>query len=229
MLDIVKSIGSAILIASLLFFIFSNAIGLSNYKRRAVGYLIFGMALLTILLFGLFDEYKNISLKVVPKQSFIFPGVVFVMTLTLTVYSFVMARKYNHNFKTFRRQSPREELYLYLVYKYEDVFLLEKNNDKYLGDLIPFDKKILFHDEMISRFIDQQKLNINKAKFIGKLQINSKKKKIYYCYLIDVYNLLGLDEKYQVNKYDLPQIEMDEFHKKIVLRIGLQENFDIRI
>lgn len=228
MFEVLKSLGSAILIIGLCFFIFTNAIGSSNFKRKSIYYLIFGLVLFGLLGIGLLEELQTKSLKELSVTSWGMALVTLLYTLIFVVFNLVMAKRYHHNFKSYRSTKPKDQMYLYILYQYEDAYLLAKQEGSPQGEVVLFDKDILFHDEMMERWIKRRQLQVVHSQKIGTAYMEEKRPKKYFCYHVEVSSMQGLEDYIQVNKFDLALLDTSPFHKKLLLRIGLKDNFEIR-
>lgn len=227
-MEYIKSVGSSILVLGLIFFIFNRAIETSNYKRKAYYNLIFGIFILLILIAGFIYDLTKYSINQLPLTYFSFPSVLILLTTYQFISNFVKANKYHHNFSTFKNNIPKEVNYLYILYKYEDFFLLSKIESNYTGNITKFDKKVFFHDEMIDILIKRFNLDVFSKELIGTLRQNDKRNTNYYCYLIELNKLNGVESLNQINKYDITKIDMLPFDKNLIFRILVKDKFDIR-
>lgn len=222
-LEIIRALVASLFICALLFFIFNNAVNTANFKRKGLYNIIFGIVFNVGFLIGyLYDRSHNIAISKV----YIFPLVFDVLLIILVIINLVKAKKYNHSFKANINKSPNEQNFLYLVYQNGNDLFLERKQEGYGGKIIPFERKVLFYDEMLEKYFEKQKMTIKKAHMMGRYRIIKKKHNIYFCYLIDVDNKEVLNFT-KLSKYDIINVEMNDFDKKIILNMLLNKEFDI--
>ena len=122
--------------------------------------------------------------------------------------------------------------YVYVVYKCGNEIILEKDKDLVKGFCINMDKKHLFKDEIITGL--NQKYNVRpldeENSEVGVVTVNGKKPDIYYCYLIEIYEIPDeLKEKAIVNNYEIINQAMNDLDKQIILRTLMREPFKLFI
>lgn len=229
-MDLMLEIGASFVVTGLMFFIFHNAIKTANYKRRAVYFMLFGLFLLMALTFGIYKDFRDGKLIKVTFSYLVFPLTVVFMIIVFVVTNLLNAKRYHHTFHKFSSSvnSSKQE-YLYIVFKYKDYYLLSYDDNNYQGIVYKFDNKVFFHDDMMEKVINRLEIDLINKRFCGTVSKNQKKKKtIYYCYEITVKSKNSELDKYQsVSKYDMTKIEAEPFHKNIILRILINEQFKI--
>ncbi|MFA5543682.1 MAG: hypothetical protein WDA47_07875 [Bacilli bacterium] len=223
--ETIYSLIASVLVLGLLYFILYNAINNSNYMRKGIIFLAFGLIIFGITLSGvLYDLNKGAVLSL---RYLAFPLINLVFLLIFSIYFFSSAKKYNHSLRKFKKTTTRNiNNYLYVVIRYEDFYLLD-GKDKLKGVVIKFDKDVSFHDEMINRFIAITKTSVADKKYVGKVVVDNKVESIYYCYKIEILNISdSLSVLSQVNKFDIYQKPMLDFDKEIILRMLIARSTD---
>ena len=228
-MDLFLLIGASFIVTGLIFFIFHNAIKTANYKRRSICFLILGLCLMIAIALGIYKDFRDGKLLKVTFTYIVFPLSVVIMTIIFTVSNLVNAKRYHHSLHKFKNltNSSRQE-YLYVVYKFKDDYLLTHESN-YQGLLYKFDHNVYFHDEMINKVITKNAIDVENKRFCGTVSKKLKKKQIvYYCYEITINVINEFLAKYErVNKFDIPKLDIDPFHKNIIFRILINEQFKI--
>lgn len=228
-MDVLPIIGASFVVAGLLFFIFYNAVRTANFLRRAIFFAIFGIVLLIGLSIGIIKDYNNGLIPKFTLSYFTFPLVILIFTLFFIIYYLVNAKRYHHQLRSFKHRAKKtNNEYLYLIYKYEDCYLLEID-DVYRGIIVRFDKDVYFRDDMIERVVATNKLDVKRTRYCGTVNSMEKKKRVtYYCYEIEVNSLNSTLENYkQINRLKMPSLFTNTFHKNIIFRMLLNEQFNI--
>ncbi|HHU55604.1 MAG TPA: hypothetical protein GXZ48_02785 [Acholeplasmataceae bacterium] len=230
MFDILIDIGKSLAVTVLIFFIINNAFSTHNYKRKALIFFLTGLILLLgMFIAHLFDRFV-LDYKIFPARYFAFPIAVLIVTIFLVSINLYRGNKYHHKLKGYERQVNNEENYLYVLYQYKDYYYLYKNNDTLSGDVVKFSRNIYFHDQMINVRINQLKLNPKAVNYIGKFSASEKQKDfVFFCYLVELNNDDHLEKFIKVDMYEIQNLKTLDFHKNIILRILIKEEFDIKL
>ena len=220
---------SSFLIIGLIFFIIGNAITTSNYKRKALIYSIAGLILLIGSFIGYLYDVFELGMERFSLKYFIFPISIFVVTIAYTITNLIRAKKVNHHLRGYRHQQNNDlEQSLYIVFRIDDNYLLVEEEDKYRGYLFKFPRNIFFRDEALNLVLEKLGLTKISSKLVGKVNFNNKKKKIiYYCYNVLV-TTTDIHKGFKViDKMGILQIEADQFDKELILKIIINDEFNI--
>lgn len=248
LIEILRYIAFSFVLVGVVFLIINGIIRTNNIMKRAVINLIIGSSLFLIFLGSWVIDYfvlKNQSIRF--KLYFSFPASIFVITTTVSIYLFSMAKRYNIRlYKNMRKikiktepvnesfslekeeDAPVSKLnnqFIYLVFQYQDYVLLENSDGAYRGYIKEVKEK--FPKDATHKFINTNRLQILDAKYVGQVVEQSK---IFYCYLI---NLAEDNEELpsliKTNKYVLPSVLSDGIDKEIILRVLIGEDFTITL
>ena len=228
-MDFVPIVGASLVVAGLIFFIFHNAIKTANYKRRALCFLIFGIVLMAGFAYGIYDDIKTGKLTKFTIEYLALPITILAFTVIFVLVNFLSANRYNHHIRSYKSLVDKSKAeYLYLLFKYENNYLLDFDNE-YKGIIIKFDNNVYFYDEMIEKVIKRYAIDMINKRFCGKITTNqNKKKSIYYCYEIEVKALNDELMKYKpISKYEIANASIPLFHKNVIFRMLLNEQFII--
>lgn len=223
--ETIYSFIASVLIVGLLYFILYNAVNNSNYMKKGIIFLVFGLIIFGATLAGIIsDADKGTALSL---RYLAFPIVNLMYLVIFSIYNFSCAFKYRHKLVHFTKvKNTKLVNYLYLVFRYEDFYLLDgKENKK--GFIIKFDKDTSYHDEMIEKFIKDTNISIYDKKYVGKVIKNDKLESTYYCYRIEVLELSNfLNSLEQVNKFEIYQQPMLDFDKEVILKMLISKSSD---
>lgn len=218
----------SLVLVGLIFFIITNAFSTRNFKMRALIYFLVS----TILLIGCIGAYfydVNTGEEIKLINYIIFPGSIILVSGILIVINLFKAKKHHHHLRGYRhRQADDLEQYLYIVFKVNNIYYLKTVDGKYRGEIIKFYRNVFFHDEMMNKVIEKLELEPIKAKFIGMVEQNLKKKLQYFCYLVDL-NKFNLDGYNEINEFEIGEINTEEMDKQIILRIVIGDDFNIKV
>lgn len=238
MMDYITTFFASFLIVGLMYFILYNAISTVNYKRKALGFFIFGFIIFLGTLAGFIYDLKRDSYMDI--KYFIFPSMNLLFMLAFEIIFLVSGNKYHHSFTNFKNANEgKVSQYLYVLIRWEDQYLLVKEmvkekkevlRAKYKGIKVKFEKNIIFHDEMITKFIEDYNLKTSSVKLAGKVKVNGKKTQEIYCY-----NLVVFEKSFKnlilspIDKYEILKCYMDEEDKKIILNMLVNKDFEITV
>ncbi|MDD3191431.1 MAG: hypothetical protein PHP41_01620 [Bacilli bacterium] len=231
-IDEFKLIGASLIVTGLLFFIANNAIQTTNYRRKSIYIVIFGLLSLLAAGAGIAVDLFYYQFVIYSILYFVFPLSILFFTIGFYVFYAAQAKKYKQRWNQYVIKDIKEERYLYVLFRYEDFYLLKKDKDNFLGgDVIRFAQKERFHDEKIKQFLASKKVTVQDSKLKGDVRILEKNRQtIFYCYEV---SLTALDEyvsQYeQIDKFQIGQINTKEFHKNVILRMAIGEPFSIRL
>lgn len=223
--ETIYSFITSILVIGLLYFILYNAVNNSNYMKKGLIFLGFGMIIVGVSIAGvMYDLNKGITITL---KYLAFPITNLVFLVIFSIYFFTSAAKFNHKIRSFKKVSNDKVIdYLYLVFRYEDFYLLD-GKDNLRGVVIKFDKNISFHDEMLNKFLSSTNTKIIDKKFVGKVMISKKRESIYYCYKLEALELSDLLRSLsQVNKFEIYQKPMHDFDKEVILKMLISKSTD---
>ena len=248
-LKLIKLYGAALIGYGFIFFVVLRIYKTTNYKRKALASAITGTILILITIVGLVID-ANRENSIVPKFSFIEPYYVFLiasvlMSLIISVIYLVLGITRHQRFAYFSSKINQNKVkvtptikdkkeFVYVVFSCDNDILLKKDNDYYTSYIAKLNNKILFHDEMINQIIEAFSINTGDTfttyKQIGKVTVEGKIDKHYYCYNIKVDELNPHFSEYtKVSAYDLVNYNLDELDKQILYHYILKDYFDIKI
>lgn len=229
--NLLIDIGKFFLVSGLIYFIINNALRTANYKRKAFIFLSTGVVLLMGMTIAHFVYRYRSGVTIFDLHYFAFPIAVIILTLITVTFNLIKAKKYNHHFRKNINRNKNLENFLYIIYKYEDNYYLDFKNDLYSGDIVKFERNIFFHDQMINRRIEKLKLNPKRLDLIGKVKGRNKRKQyIFYCYLVELKNDTMILERFKkIDMFAIQMVKALDFHKNIILRIIIKENFEIEV
>lgn len=217
-------------VTSLIFFIVNNAINTANFKRKAFVFFLTGLFLLLAMFIAhLIDRYY-FKIEKFPFNYYAFPIAVLIVTaISVSIY-FYKGHKYHHQLRMYKVLKPNHNDFLYIVYQYQNNYYLDMKQNNYCGDIVKFARNVHFHNQMINIRTEQLFLDVNKINYIGKISAREKKKDfIFYCYLVELASDNNLDRFKKVNQFEIQNIETLDFHKNIILRILIKEEFYIKL
>lgn len=221
-----------ILIVGLVFIIAINAIKTTNYSRKGVWILIFGLCFDLIFLGGFIYDFINNPTAIFTVTYFSYPIIIGVYTILISGFYLINAKKLNMRYRTYEVPIKKDSAKsLFIIYQYEDVYLLKKDGSKLQGDIQKFRKSKYYHDEEIDSFVKEKQLLILTSKMMGKVtKVHKRKDEELFCYLIQLSHMNEYTRTLeQVNKYRLLEINTDDETRQILLRMAIKESFDIKI
>ncbi|NLD27133.1 MAG: hypothetical protein GX661_07215 [Acholeplasmataceae bacterium] len=223
-MNVIYEIFSAILILGLLFYILNEALKNLKYKIRGLINLIVSLVLSVAVGVTLWLDYRGGSLLQY-YYYFVFIGVALIYGFAYAYYQLKYVRRTSRLNKRIISKYYFTD-YLYVVYRFENNFYLQKNKDKYQGIVLKLGKSD-FHDSMLlnlnKRLQISKRFDINKVgKYTERL-----KRKVYYCYVIDLLEQEDISGLEMINAYNLINVNQNDFDKEILYRIILGEVFDI--
>ena len=204
----------------LIYFILNKAFIRKGIRTRFFINLFFGLVLFFIFVISFVVDYKGGNILgyyrhlVLIIVSFIYPFIILLY--------FIKRIKYT-NIRIIRPKTNRNNnLFLYILFKYKEGYLLIRKKDLYRGYIYKIKKS--FHDEALEEVFTKLSFDVMKKQYRGKI---NNKGKIYYCYLINVENIIsGFEE---INMYELVNLKVEDFDKQAILSIILKEDFNISI
>lgn len=220
-----------------------------NNVKRALVSLIVGIVETIIIVVGiLVDNYKLPFFENLYYYAFLIVSIL--LMIVVPIVNFAIGKSRHQQFRNYhikivnekKKEKPTirdKEEYVYYIFKYNDYILLKKkvNDGKnyYYGEVVKLDK-IIFHDEMIKEIINKYKLeeynedNVIDAKQIGEALKVGKKDKHYYCYMIEINDMVSALEEFElVSVYDLFRYNLEDFDKQIIFNLILREPFKIEV
>ncbi|HHU20868.1 MAG TPA: hypothetical protein GXZ51_00275 [Acholeplasma sp.] len=199
------------------FMLLNGLVRNSNYKRKAFYNFLLGVGFVSLFVISYLYDRQNTDMVNFTKH-YVLIGVSGFYLVTLTIYNYIQgARKNERLFKGGRSSKPKD--FIYILLKYQDGYLLEKTNDKYLAVIQKM--KTNFHDEEVSKFAS----NYGNCFNVSYKGIVLKKDYNYYCYLIETVNLNPKLE--YVDQFQLTKVMMSAEDKEIILSIILRNDFVI--
>ncbi len=242
MTDTLKIFIAAILMLGLIFFIGNRAIRVENKKRKALYIGIFGLVISNFFFIGYFIEKEVLDDNLASQVDLDFFMVGIILTIFFVVYYVIVGFSRRYQFSSFKapkeKQVPtikNKQQHLYIVFRYNNSFILREIKEKdeyvhYAGLEIKFPNKEYFHDEFSKKVLSDMKINIGNMFQIGTATVHEKKDQVYYCYIVDINELLpNMDGYKEIQITELIKYQMNDFDKSILYRIILRETFDIEI
>lgn len=223
-MEIYDLIISKMLIMGLIYFIFNNALGRMKYKIKSIIILVFGIALAIGFYFAY--RYDLIHEMYADKEDyFIYVIINIVYSLCFFIYYILIKNPYAMKFSHKTTSKVYYKDYLYIVFKHEDNYLLTKKKEMYSGLNFPI-KRTEFHDDVISKIINEAKISNYQIEKIGTYKMTLKKE-IHTIYLIDLFENIIYKDFIQINKKEIMNLPMDNFDKEIIFRIIIGESINI--
>ena len=221
---------------------------INNVKRALVSLIVGAIETIVIVIGILADNYRLPFFDNLYYYAFLIVSVL--LMIVVPIINFAIGKSRHQQFRNYHIKIVKEkqkekptirdkEEYVYYIFKYNDYVLLKKkvNGGKnyYYGESIKLDK-IIFHDEMVNEIINKYKLeeyneeNVISANQIGEALKVGKKDKHYYCYMIEINDLVSaLGEFELVSVYELFRYDLEDFDKQIIFNLILREPFKIEI
>lgn len=237
-IEILKKFVGAGLLIGFVYFILIRAFNTQNFKRKSLYMFISGMIIFLYFIGGFIYDIVNDKIILENLQLGYFNCLIvsFVYMAFFTIYYFVKGYKRKQKFSSnFKKMSSAPTIknkkeYVYIILKYNNNFLLKKEDDKYKGIIIKFPHSEFFHDEIAQDFINGNRLDIISYDHIGKATRRGKVDTIYYCYKILLKNPpTNIDAYEVVDSYELISLNLDNTNKKILYTSVVENNFDIDV
>lgn len=234
-MEYIKTCLYAIIPMAIICIIINNAIPSSNYAKRAFVFTLVLVGL--ILLFGggvIFDYYYFGQRQFRHYQYYLAGGSIVLMVLGFIIYNLVKAKKYNHHLgKASSRSEKDVAQFLYIVYRYGGMYYInkeEKNGQSlYSATVVPFNRGCFFYDDMFNKYIKENDVKVLDYNLIGTATIYQKKKMIFYCMMVDITSCDITNELEAISPYEIYKLEMLDFHKTLIMRILIGEQFNIEL
>lgn len=221
-----------ILIVGLVFLIAINAIKTTNYRRKAVWIILVGLIFSLYFLGGYVYDRLTDPTAIFLISYFSYPIIIGVYTLLISGFYLINAKKLNMRFRTYEVPVKHDsKKSLFIIYQYEDVYLLKKDGLMLQGEIQKFRKSKYYHDEEIDAFLKEKQLSVSTYKMMGKVTIEHKRKdEDLFCYLIQLAHMNEYTRTLeQVSKYRLLEINTNDTTRQILLRMAIKESFEIKI
>ncbi len=238
--NILRVVLSSFLVVGLIYFILNNAVSTSNYKVKGLAFIITGVIIFIATLIGFLYDLK--MGKYMDFEYFIFPIMNILQMSIYTIYFFTSSKKYHHKIGNYKnRIDTKVHKYLYVLISFDNDLYLDRDiikskfkneipKTKYKGLKIKFDKGVYFHDEMITKFIEETGLKTYSVNLVGQADIQGKKYQEVFCYNVVVFEKTPfLDTLSKVSKYDIMNCDMEDNDKKIILNMLVSKNFEIKM
>jgi hypothetical protein len=223
-MNLIYEIVSAILILGLIFYILNEALKSLKFKTRGMINLFVGLGLSAAFGITLWLDYRGDTLLNY-YYYFIFIGVALIYGLAYAYYLIKFVRRTSRLNKRIISKYYFSD-HLYVVYRFENNYYLQKKKDKYQGLILKLGKSD-FHDSLLQslnkRLQVAVRCDIYKA---GKYTLLTRRQ-AYYCYVINLLEQQDLPGLEMINAYQLINVNQDDFDKEILYRIILGEIFDI--
>ncbi|MDD3171255.1 MAG: hypothetical protein PHO86_02920 [Bacilli bacterium] len=209
----------------LIIFIANSIITTMNPKIRGLINLIIGIFLIIIFVLAYILDNYFFKVAYYPYVYYIFGGVSILYTLTVPTILFIRGERQGFSLKRNKLLYTTDKSeYMYIIYRHKDKIFLKNNR----GIIIKMNKRA-FEDQVIETL--NKKLNINvdedHINKYGTVTAGSKKKSVYSCYLIDIDDDLNIQGFIPYDKYEVVNINGDYLDKQIILRLMLEEKFNI--
>lgn len=220
-INILITFALSAVIMGLIYFILNKAFSQKSYKNRFFANLIVGIFFFVLFIITFIVDYEggNIFEKYYTHLILIVVSFTYPLLIIIGIFNKV---KYT-NVKIINLKIKNvEKNYLYVLFKYSDSYLLKRKKEFHHGYI--YKMKTSFHDEAIEEVVNTFDLGFVKSQFRGKIK---SKDKTYYCYLVQVDNLISGFEK--VSMFDLVNLKVEDFDKEAILTIILKEDFNIEI
>lgn len=230
----IKIIIYACLPMAIIFFIINNIVSAKNYAKRSMILCIIFVG--NLMLFGgamIYDYLEFGSNEFTHYQYFLAAGAMLLINLGFIIYNLIQAFRNHHKISNANNYQKDINQYLYIVYKYGEMYYLRKENkdnkDVYLGDCVLFEKGTFFYDEAFSSYISRLGVSITDYSYIGSATANKKKKMVFYCFLVDLADDNNLDNFERISPYEIVNLEMFDLHKTLIMHILIGKEFNIEL
>ncbi len=239
-INTLKIFGAALIMFGFIYFILIRAINTKNYKRKSIYMFISGMILVLFFIGGIIYDIitGNFNYYKTKIDYFVFLIIAILYVSFFSIFYYIkgrkMKQKFNSNFNK-KKATPTikdKKEYVYIILKYNNDFLLVKDNDAnlYKGIVLKFTHTDFFHDEIIKKYINDYNLNVLSYQFIGKAKKVLKKDNIYYCYKIILNEIPDIKNNFEiVDGVKLIDLPMQDDDKKIIYNSVVNDNFEITL
>lgn len=237
-IEILKKFLGAGLLIGFVYFILIRAINTQNFIRKSLYIFISGMVIFLYFVGGFIYDIVNEKIILENLQLGYFNCLIisFIYMVFFTIYYFVKGYKRKQKFSSnFKKASSRPTIknkkeFVYIILKYDNNFLLKKEEDKYKGIVIKFPHSEFFHDEIVKNFIEDNKLDIISYDHIGKATRHGNVDTIYYCYKILLNSAPeNINDFDIIDSYKLVSLNLDNTNKKILFTSVVENNFNIDV
>lgn len=224
-MQIAYEVISIVLGLGLVFFLLNKALKNTNYKVKGFTNITVGIILAIIFGIALWFDYRGGNIITLYYPYFLF---------IITTLAFGIG--YGYNYLIYKRgRSPLRKKtiskyyftdYIYMFYRYDNIIYLQNKKNKYFGlsfKLKPTDYHDSFIMDVNKKYNINSQINVQK---IGKLT-SKEKRKIYHCYVVNLFDDLDIKNLEKVNAYKLTDYQMDDFDKNLMFRMILRDQFDI--
>ncbi|MFA7126906.1 MAG: hypothetical protein WC182_05025 [Bacilli bacterium] len=221
-----------ILIVGLVFFIIINAIHTSNYKRKGWWVLLAGTVFCLYFMGGFVYDFIGNPGALFRLAYFSYPIIVAGYTLLISGFYFINSKKYNKRFAKYEVPKKKESIkYLFILYKYEDYYLLKKQGGLQKAELFKFSKSKYYHDVEIISFLEKKEIQSTSVDLIGRVtKVGKRRDEEIFCYMVTIQRFNEYLRTFdQVSKYKLTALQTDDFTRQLVLRMALKTPFEIKI
>lgn len=231
MIIYLKLIGSIAVVIGFLYFILFNALRTANYMKRMFITLIITILLLVYFCIGFISDLEKELTKLGMIRNISILCTIFVYGISFIIYFIIKAKKYNHHLvKPNKFSQSNTEQFLYILYRYQNDYFLKESDEKLGAEIIKFDHKCFFYDDMIKRHLIKNNIKAINDKMYGTASIYKKKKITFYCLEVDLESVSSyFDEFKTISKLDLSTLELSDFHKALIYRMLIKEHFNIEL
>lgn len=203
-----------------------------NYVTRGFVFLIVGSVLTLILvIITIVDTISNQTGDTGLFSYIALIAIIVIFTICFSVPSIIRG-KTRYQRLTFKKRKPsvnRDVIqHVYLVFKCRNNIILKKNKEEISGFDYKMDKHHLFKDEIIKEVLKDYNVSLvyDEPKEVGIATVNSKKPNLYNCFLVEVNDISEeLAKEFVVDQFDIINLEIDDFNKKLILKTLMREEF----
>ncbi|HBP25715.1 MAG TPA: hypothetical protein DD618_02025 [Acholeplasmatales bacterium] len=218
------AIAASVLGIGLFYFILNRALSPLRHKTRGLINLIAGLIMTGGFVWAFVSDYQGGNIFEYPTHLF-FLGASFLYSVSISLYLLLYRAALFSKNKVTSKSYYQE--YLYVIGRNgQDLYLFE-DKQKYHGLLLKL-KKTDFHDEVIRNFERKNNLCVIKEEEVVRGKITfPKQKKMYHCYMFTIKEGNVLTKAKLVPGLRLGEYQIDDFDREIILRLMLNEPFDI--
>lgn len=221
-----------ILLVGLIFFIIVNAIQTPNYKRKGWWIIIIGFLFTLYFIGGFVYDYIQNPGVIFTFSYFSYPVTIAAYTLIIGGFYLISSKKLNMRYAKYEVPIKKESIkYLFIVYKYEDYYLLKKEGTLQKAEFFKFKKSRYYHDMEMSSFLGEKGIHASSTEMIGKvIKVGKKRDEEIFCYMVTINQFNEYLRSFdQVSKFKLTSIKSDDFTRQTILRMALKTPFEIKI
>lgn len=238
-----KYFASAFLCMGFIFLLLVRIFKNTNYIRKSIFMLICGGVIILIFIGGfVYDLFTNAIPYPTGKYDityFAYLIASFFYTALIFIINFVKGHNRRQRFKIKTNQKQKatptikdKKEYIYFIFKLNNNILLSKEfngNDVFYKSInMKFPYGEFFHDEIVKKYINDNELDVNDYKLIGKATKHEKKDIVYFCYQIDLNSKpKKLEDFEEVSLMVLMNYNLEEIDKKIIFNSIVKKDFDI--